>query len=679
MVVGIIYYRYDSSPSLSWAEAFYMSVNVGFCIGLEHPRSNDTNDDYRVYSMFYMVASSTLIVLALQVYAKSALMASKRWHVDVLSLRDNKNGRGVRFGASLTQLAWLHRHFIVCVSLVLVWLISVAIFGHLATGLAIMESLYFAVSCACAGGLISMPLSSTNDDYAAMACFLLIGVPLFGTFLSYVGFQMVPHGHIPQTRRVFFDDISDDELRTLRSLGVSYGSANKGFSRSDYALLCLMRMRAIDPGTAKAISERYTSLSAPSDDHDAKDAKRSNAKGRDMKEYAYRRKKKKPEPVNGRFYKDQIAIGNGHSNNVDSRQMPASVGGDSVESVELGWSHYINDEIRLLSALKEENEKQVEREQKEHRPYQAVTAEASDVTDELQTCEGKFEEGKASHIGVETANRNCLGGSSSPYRAPSLDSMSKVIMKARIEASSQPCLDSLSSPIAAEGMKEHTDTEPPGVVRDIFDIVKSEITQRDQRANLSPRSPRRVQLEDLDTWIRRPPRYYARGASKVSVKRGAEDFTDDRRRHADEKGHSGRKSGDAAVVPVDPVSAILQHLKYNSSAVSTTNAAVSAGRVVKDSGENKHIDDPYLHTARDSHGEVPAISATPGKPGDLPESVESKPVIRSAAPDGKTVLTKELKSSQDVDDGKSYLDAKNLDINMKTRDVFAEARRAAAW
>ncbi len=143
------------------------------------------------------------------------------------------------------------------------WIAAMTIYTCHRVKWVFVEGLYNAISSLSTGGLWAIPADSSDIDYLVIGLFSATGVPLMALAMSTMAQLCVSFGDPDAARKTVESKVSKQELDMMKKFGLDDGD---GFiTRSEFILLCAVRLGAMDQGLIQLINDRFCSLDASGD------------------------------------------------------------------------------------------------------------------------------------------------------------------------------------------------------------------------------------------------------------------------------------------------------------------------------------------------------------------------------------------------------------------------------
>jgi Ca2+-binding EF-hand superfamily protein len=125
------------------------------------------------------------------------------------------------------------------------------------------EGLYNAISSLSTGGLWAIPKDSPDVDYFAIGLFSATGIPLMALAMSALARLFIRFGDPDEAKKVIRAKVTEKELEMMKRFGLDDGDGY--ISRSEFILLCAVRLGAMDPDLIQAINDRFGELDSSGD------------------------------------------------------------------------------------------------------------------------------------------------------------------------------------------------------------------------------------------------------------------------------------------------------------------------------------------------------------------------------------------------------------------------------
>ena len=94
--------------------------------------------------------------------------------------------------------------------------------------------------------------------FIAVGIFSALGVPLMGLAMGNFTRILLKFGGPEEAKKVIQEKVTDEELDMMRKFGL--GDGTELFTKTDFVILSLMRLRVLTPSTIHEINDRFNSL-----------------------------------------------------------------------------------------------------------------------------------------------------------------------------------------------------------------------------------------------------------------------------------------------------------------------------------------------------------------------------------------------------------------------------------
>jgi hypothetical protein len=248
---GTVTYCYRNE--LGWAKGFYMAVNVGYSIGWGYPLEKD--DQILWYSIFHVLVGASAVAAALGFFAQSVIKSSRSWYQTALLEAQAKETNNL-------MKVWLWAKYnwdsLKIIFLWMAWISFMTIYTCNRVGWNFVDGLYNAISSLSTGGLWAIPSDSPEIDFFAIGFFSAIGVPLMALAMSHVAKLCISFGDSERAKEVIRSKVTKIELEMMQKFGLDDGDGL--ITRSEFILLCAVRIGAMDNDLIAAINDRFCQL-----------------------------------------------------------------------------------------------------------------------------------------------------------------------------------------------------------------------------------------------------------------------------------------------------------------------------------------------------------------------------------------------------------------------------------
>lgn len=251
LVVGTIFYAIQNENG--WVLGFYMAVDVGYSIGWGYP--SEISDNNMVFSIFYILGGASLVAASLSAFAQGCISSSKSWHVTILKDEEIKNS-----DIFSRSRYWIisHQQNLLPIAFWLIWVGILAIYTCNKIGWSVVQGIYCAVSSYSTAGTWPIPLNASDETYLMVGCFSAIGVPLMAWAMGHLASLLIDFGDPDALKKAIHAPVSESELQLLKKLGLEDGDGR--IEKSEYILLCAMRIGALSPDAVEAITDNFNAM-----------------------------------------------------------------------------------------------------------------------------------------------------------------------------------------------------------------------------------------------------------------------------------------------------------------------------------------------------------------------------------------------------------------------------------
>jgi hypothetical protein len=241
LIVGMIFY--SEVLDTSYAEGFYMAVNVGYSIGFGDIPESSTS---KWFSTFYVLVGASFVGAALGVFADHITSQGMNWYALELDQRQYEVERNAATMPHMKAFLWV-KHEWHNFRAVLLWFAFICFSTAFAWGLNsdngfdFIDSLYFSVSSLSTGGLQSIPRGSPAWMYGLAGIYCAFGVPLMGLAMATVAgyFMSSRGGTIEEAKGNVMQPITEDEIAMLE--GFNLADKDGVIDKSEFIILCMVR------------------------------------------------------------------------------------------------------------------------------------------------------------------------------------------------------------------------------------------------------------------------------------------------------------------------------------------------------------------------------------------------------------------------------------------------------
>lgn len=211
----------------------------GYNIGWGYP--TESNNDARIFSIFYLLIGSSAIATSLAFFAKSMIISSKDWYTKALRSERLKLNPS---NFMEYMISWLlnHENTVKAIAVWILWILSMVIFALVEIKWDFIQALYFAVSCLSTGGLYPIPSNSPDWYFLYVGIFTCTGVPITCIAMGSIASLLLYIGDPEEAEKTLQRKVTLKELKMMQRFNIDDGDGI--ITRAEYILLCAVRLGA---------------------------------------------------------------------------------------------------------------------------------------------------------------------------------------------------------------------------------------------------------------------------------------------------------------------------------------------------------------------------------------------------------------------------------------------------
>lgn len=245
---------YALRNDLGWPIGFYMAVNVGYSIGWGWPLEID--DHVIWYSIFHLLVGASAVAASLGYFAKNMISSSREWYQKALNEQKIKEAKS----SWERWILWIKINInsFKIIGVWMLWIMMMTSWSCRYVGWTFAQGLYFSLSSLSTGGLWAIPSDSPGSYFFIVGAFAATGVPLMALATSNIAQLLMkfddPHDSLTRLKT----RVTEKELEMMKKFEIEDGDGE--ITRSEFILLCSVRLGIMNSDIIKAINDRYFEL-----------------------------------------------------------------------------------------------------------------------------------------------------------------------------------------------------------------------------------------------------------------------------------------------------------------------------------------------------------------------------------------------------------------------------------